>query len=176
MSMDFAAVMAALNQASGFDLFRLRVAIDRALDDPKWIAAIRSQLRIGQTIQFFDNRINALTQAKIVEFRRKLVLVQRLDRDERWLIDYTAINLAGVDVDIRENPERGLSRQAVAVGDVVGFLDHDQRQRSGKVVRLNDKTVTLLSNGQKWRVAYNFLHRVVEGDAFAADGQLVLEG
>lgn len=52
--MDFAALLAALNQASGFELYRLRVAIDRVLADPKWILAIQSQLRIGQQIEYFD--------------------------------------------------------------------------------------------------------------------------
>ena len=49
----------------------------------------------------------------------------------------------------------------------VGFLDHEQRQRSGQIVRLNDKTVTLISDGQKWRVAYALLHRVVDATTVA---------
>lgn len=45
---------------------------------------------------------------------------------------------------------------------------------AGQIVRLNDKTVTLISDGQKWRVAYALLHRVV--DATAAEpiaGQII---
>ena len=41
-TMDFAAVLQALNQASGFELYRLRAAIDRVLADPKWIRAVQS--------------------------------------------------------------------------------------------------------------------------------------
>jgi hypothetical protein len=48
---------------------------------------------------------------------------------------------------------------------VVGFVDRNQQQRSGRIVRLNDKTVTLLCNQQHWRVAYGLLHRVVESSA-----------
>jgi hypothetical protein len=33
-----------------------------------------------------------------------------------------------------------------------------------QVIRLNDKTVTLLCGQQQWRVAYAFLHRVVDAD------------
>ncbi len=51
--MNFAALLNAMNQASGFELYRLRAAIDRVLADPKWIIAIRSQLRIGQEIEYF---------------------------------------------------------------------------------------------------------------------------
>jgi len=50
--MEFAMLLDAMNQASGFELYRLRAAIDRVLADPKWIIAIRSQLRIGQEIEY----------------------------------------------------------------------------------------------------------------------------
>lgn len=164
-TMDFASVVQALNQASAFELYRLRAAIDRVLADPKWIHAVQSQLRIGQEIRFFDARANTLQAAEILEFRKKEVLVRQLDTDERWLIVYSCINLEGVDVHIREQAAQGLGRHEVAVGDTVGFLDHTHQQRSGRIVRLNDKTVTLLSNGQKWRVGYGLLHRVVESSA-----------
>ena len=86
------------------------------------------------------------------------------DDGRRWLISYAAVNLDGTDVQIREQPKQGLGRNEVAVGDMVGFLDREQRQRSGQVVRLNDKTVTLSCDRQQWRVAYGLLHRVVESD------------
>jgi LysM repeat protein len=172
--MDFSALLAALNQASGFELYRLRAAIDRVLADPKWIVAIQSQLRIGQKIEYFDARDNRLCAGQVLEFRKKEVLVRHLDSGSLWLIAYTAINLDGADVRIRENPARGLSRQEVAVGDTVGFLDQEHQQRSGQIARLNDKTVTLIADGQKWRVAYALLHRVVDADSAAPiDTQII---
>ena len=102
-------------------------------------------------------------------FRSQAVVLD-LETQKRWLISYAAINLDGADVEIREQPKHGLSRQSVAVGDVVGFVDRDQRQRSGKILRLNDKTVTLQVGHQQWRVAYALLHRVVESSA--SDGNL----
>ena len=96
-TMDFAAVLQALNQASGFELYRLRAAIDRVLADPKWIRAVQSQLRIGQEITFFDARANKLLTAEVLDFRKKEVLVRQLDTDERWLIAYTCIILDGAD-------------------------------------------------------------------------------
>ncbi len=82
----------------------------------------------------------------------------------RWLISYAAINLDGTDVQIRENKSQGLGRNEVAIGEIVGFVDRDQNQRTGKIVRLNDKTVTLQCGAGQWRVAYAFLHRVVDVD------------
>lgn len=172
--MDFSAMLTALNQASGFELYRLRLAIDRVLADPKWIATIQSQLRIGQPVEYFDARANRQCAGQILEFRKKEVLIRQQETGEHWLIPLTAINLDGVDVRIRDNPARGLSHQEVGIGDTVGFLDHQQRQRSGQIVRLNDKTVTLISGGQKWRVAYALLHRVVDATAATSiHGQII---
>lgn len=54
---------------------------------------------------------------------------------------------------------------------MVGFLDRNLQQRSGQILRLNDKTVTLLCGQQQWRVAYGLLHRVV--DASASNGDIL---
>lgn len=80
----------------------------------------------------------------------------------RWTL---TINLDGADIEIREQPRHGLGRNEVAIGDVVGFVDRDHQQRSGQIIRLNDKTVTLHRGQQQWRVAYALLHRVVDSSA-----------
>ena len=164
--MKYEDILVAFQQASGFDLYRLQAMLDRVLMDPKWIAAVRRQLHLGQQITFFNARTNCEHAATIIEFRRKEVLV-RLTEDplQHWSIPYVAINLDGTDVKIRESGRSGLSRHEVAVGETVGFLDQERRQRHGQITRLNDKTVTLLSDGQKWRVSYALLHRVLGDEA-----------
>jgi hypothetical protein len=97
---------------------------------------------------------------QVLELRRKQAVILDKDDGRRWLIPYVAINLDGADVQIREQPRQGLGRNEVAVGDLLGLSN--QKQRSGRVIRLNDKTVTLLSGSQQWRVAYCILHRVVD--------------
>lgn len=72
------------------------------------------------------------------------MLVLEIATQKRWLIQYAAINVDGADVEIREQPRPGLGRNEVAVGEMVGFVGRDQQERSGKVIRLNDETVTLL--------------------------------
>lgn len=161
--MNFSEVLKALNQASAFELYRMQVAIGRLLADPRWADAIRGQLRIGQVIEYFDGRANAAHQAQILELRRTQALVLNLATQKRWLVRYASINIGGRDVQIREQPQHGLGRNEVAIGEVLGFLDSDQQQRSGKVIRLNDKTVTLAFGGQKWRGGYTLLHGVVDG-------------
>jgi hypothetical protein len=101
--------------------------------------------------------------------RRKQAVVLDLATQKRWLISYVAINLDGADVEIREQPKQGLGRNEVAIGDLVGFVDRDHQQRSGRIVRLNDKTVTLICGPQQWRVAYGLLHRVVDSSALSGE-------
>ncbi len=166
--MNFSEVFQTINQASAFDLYRLRAAINRALDEPRWLQAIQSRLKVGQTVQFFDMRANRLKRGLVLEMRRKELEVQDLEEPIRWTLPYAAINLEGADVQIREQKPQGLGRNEVALGDVVGFLDRDQQQRTGKIIRLNDKTVTLQCNPGQWRVYYSSLHRVLDvgGDVY----------
>lgn len=163
--MNYTDILSSLNQASAFDLFRLRVAIDRVLDQPGWMTAVRARLRVGQGIEYFDPQANRAFKGQLLEMRRKQAVVLDLETQKRWLINYSAINLDGADVEIREQPKEGLGRNAVAIGDVVGFVDRNQQQRSGQIVRLNDKTVTLMVGHQQWRVSYALLHRIVDSSA-----------
>ena len=167
--MNFSEVFQTLNQASAFELYRLRAAIDRVLDEPRWLQAIQTRLKVGQSVQFFDPRANKLKPGQVLEMRRKEIVVMDLEDAVRWVLSYAAINLDGADVQIREQKPHGLGRNEVALGDVVGFVDRDQQQRTGKIIRLNDKTVTLQCDHTQWRVAYNFLHRVVDVDGMVQD-------
>jgi len=159
---NFSEVIKTLNSASAFDLYRMRAAIDRVLNEPRWMQSVQVRLKVGQDVQYFDPQANALKRGKVLEMRRKQVVVLDMMDARRWLISYAAINLDGTDVEIRENRSQGLGRNEVAIGDVVGFVDRDQNQRTGKIIRLNDKTVTLKSGAGQWRVAYAYLHRVVD--------------
>jgi len=167
--MNYTDILSSLSQASAFDLFRLRAAIDRVLDQPGWMTAVQARLRVGMAIEYFDPQANRSFKGQLLEMRRKQAVVLDLETQKRWLISYAAINLDGADVEIREQPKQGLGHNAVAIGDVVGFVDKNHQQRSGKILRLNDKTVTLQVGHQQWRVAYALLHRVVDSSSSGAD-------
>jgi hypothetical protein len=160
--MDVSAILAALRQASAFDLYRLRWAIDRQLDDPAWVMAVRTRMNVGMRITFYDPQDNAMRDGLLVAFRRKHAVVE-IAPHQHWLVDYAAINLDGADADIRERPQQGLGRHEVRVGDIVGFQDRDGRPHQGQVIKLNDKTVTAMEGTVRWRVGYNLLHRLIEG-------------
>lgn len=160
--MNYDEILSALQHASGFDLYRLRAMLDRVLADPKWTLAVRRQLHQGQELVYYDPVANQQHSATLIECRRKDVVVCDHATRQQWVIPYAAINLEGADIRIRESGAAGLSRHEISVGDTVGFLDKEQRQRQGQVIRLNDQTVTLLCDGQNWRVSYALLHRMLE--------------
>jgi hypothetical protein len=159
---NYSNIVSMLNQASAFDLFRLRAAIDRILDQPNWMQAVQARLHIGTLIEYFEPQENRACKGTLLEFRRKHAVVLDLETQKKWLVSYAAINLDGADTTIREQPKQGLGRHSVSVGEVVGFVDRHHQQRTGKVIRLNDKTVTLQVGAQQWRVAYSLLHSVVD--------------
>lgn len=161
--MNFSEIISSFSSASAFDLYRMRAAIDRVLDDPRWMQSVQSRLRVGQEVKYFDPQDNVLKSGVVLEMRRKQAVV--ITSSRRWLISYAAINVNGVDVQIRENKAQGLGRNEVAIGDTVGFVDREKSQRIGKIIRLNDKTVSLQCAGILWRVAYACLHRVVDAQS-----------
>lgn len=55
--------------------------------------------------------------------------------------------------------------------DIIKTLN---QARTGQVIRLNDKTVTLQCGPGQWRVGYSFLHRVVDAEG-AMQGVIELD-
>ena len=78
--MNYTAVLEALRQATDFELFRLRAAIDRALADPQRVNATRRRVHRGQYVEYFDPRTNRLHNALVLEMRNSTVIVQDAER------------------------------------------------------------------------------------------------
>ena len=64
---------------------------------------------------------------------------------------------------------RKLSKNNLKVGEWVGF-DRDGEQITGVVIRLNHKTVTLMSSQHhRWRVSFNHLFKIVDVEPIKPD-------
>jgi hypothetical protein len=177
--MDYTQLLQALEQASAFDLYRLRVAIDKALDDPQRTQAVRKHLRLGMTLTYFDEQKNRPVPAIVREVRRTKVLIFDQEEQRQWVMPYYMLNIDGVDTAISDATS-GKDRQAVLtanqlhVGDRVGF-NHDGRDIVGTIKRLNRKTVTLVTaDHHQWRVSYRSLYRVHDGDLAVAG--MIIDG
>ncbi len=75
------------------------------------------------------------------------------------------INIDDVDTELRAtSPKEGIPKSHLKIGDQVGFRDRENNRVVGQVIRLNQKTASILVNGTgKWRVAYALLYPVIDG-------------
>ncbi len=162
--MDYILIIEQLRVASLFDLFRLRAALTMQLEDPGRIEQVRARLRPGMPVSYFDEVQNRLVEASVIELRRTRLLVENRHDQMRWSIPFGAVNVEGVETDLRSAAEpQVLDRSRLKVGDAIGFRDRQNQDRYGQVVALNQKTATILtSDQQRWRVAYQFLFPVID--------------
>jgi hypothetical protein len=79
--------------------------------------------------------------------------------------------LDGADVEIRAQPLQGLGHNGVVIGDTVVFLGRHHQQRSGRIIRLNDKVVSVICGQLQRRVAYRLLHRVLDSSTSSGDAR-----
>ena len=162
--MDYTEIIKEIDNASGFDLYRLRAAIDRMLDDPKRIREVKRHIHPGEEVEYFEPSENRIIQARLLKFQRTRVIVETLQDQKQWSIPYYALNIHRTDAEIKENAREGLGRNEVSVGDRVGFIDRDGNERYGKVIRLNQRTVTLECENNMWRVAYELLFEATDSE------------
>jgi len=100
-NMNYTDTLAALNQASAFDLFRIRAAIDRVLDQPGWMTAVHARLRVGLAVEYFDPQANRAFKGQLLEMRRKQAVVLDLETQKRWLIIGSVAKAIGRSPDCR---------------------------------------------------------------------------
>lgn len=167
--MDYKTVLNAIQDASLFDLYRMNKAIGRELDNPKRIAAVRSRLKPGMKITVFDGDANDLVPARVVKLGQTRLLVQLANGDE-WYFYYFAVNVDQRDTTIPSEAGRvGMERNEVRVGQMVGFLDRQNREVFGRVTKLNPRTAAIqVNDGRTWRVDYPLLFPVLDGDSSSA--------
>jgi hypothetical protein len=96
--------------------------------------AIQRRLRPGMLISYFDEAQNRLIKALVLELHRTCLLVENRLDNQRWSIPFGAVNIDGVDTDIRAiAPEqRALDRSRLKVGDAVGFRDRQNHDKYGR--------------------------------------------
>lgn len=164
--MNYTEILEQLNKASMFDLHRLQSAIYQELQNPERLDAIKFHLNPGQSISYFDSDLNTLIDAVVIKAKKTRCLVENIHDGKRWNIPFYFINLDAVDTDIRVSKnERGIPKASLKVRDRVGFKDKQQNEIYGEVIRLNQKTATIVvDSSHQWRVAYSLLFPVLDGE------------
>lgn len=174
--MDYSKIMSELDDASLFDLYRLSAAISKELDNPSRIEKVKGVIKEGDIISYFEDTANRLIQAEVIDIKRTRVLVRNLHDLKKWNIPFFMINVEDVATDITyPTTPRGMNRNEIRIGDIVGFKNKSNKNVRGEVMRINPKTVSIfVEPNQKWRVSYSMLYPIVDGEK--AHEQQFIEG
>jgi hypothetical protein len=166
LAMDYTTILQELNKASLFDLHRLQSAIYQELLNQKRIEQIKSQLKIGQSISYFDPQSNNLVDAVILKIQITRCLVRNIKDQKSWNLPFYYLNVENVDADIQPAKNAvGIPKNTLKIGTKVGFKDKYNNELFGDVIRLNLKTATVkINEHSKWLVHYNHLFYVIEGE------------
>jgi hypothetical protein len=164
--MDYTQILKDLEGATTFDLYRLISAMQDEMESSARIKKVRSGLRVGQTITWFDSNTHKLVRSEVLKLNKLRCLVQNLEDGEEWNVIYASINTEDEAVDINMNQEYGVKKSELGVGDTVTYVSRDNIQVFGTVVKLNPKTAGIKTvEGKEWRVPYSLLQKIVEMDA-----------
>lgn len=159
----------ALNQASSLELFQLSEMLDRLMSDPRRIAAIRVDMRMGQTVRFWNAQSSTMQVGKVVAMNPRHVKVQAVGSGV-WTLPYAAIEppVASDEALARHREERANmparpTREDFSCGEKVSFEDRYLQMQFGVIVRMNQKTATVdIGDGQIWRVPFGLLRPAVD--------------
>ena len=169
--MNYTNILEELNNASLFDMFRLTHALNNEIKDSNKIKLIKNNLRVGQIVSHFNNDCNTLEDVEIIKLNKTRCTVRKLNDESLWDVVYASINMDNADININTNQKYGLTKNQISIDEILIFLDNDNNPKYGKVIRLNQKSVTLLVNDEKWRVGYGLLskHKDIDGTVMEND-------
>jgi hypothetical protein len=162
-----------LPMATSSELYQLSWVIEQLMDDPRRIVQARSQLHMGQLVQYWDWGTGKLREARIVAMKdRQATLVDEQSK-ERLGVLYAAIvppeeepNASGARstlpapvAPLRPPPEIN-RKEDFRVGQRVSFVDQSLKRQVGEIKRINQRTATVHCDGRAWRVGFGLLQHV----------------
>ena len=160
-TMNYEHLLTELQKASMFDLYRLNIAIKNELENPIRIKQIQDMVKVSQQLSYYDQKTNKLRPAILLQKNPKYALALDLEDKKQWNIHYFLLNLQNVDTRIYK-PDKKLDKNSLSVGDNVRFI-HQDSSITGKITRLNFKTVTLIdTHNRRWRVGYSQLQSFID--------------
>ncbi|OGO91383.1 MAG: hypothetical protein A3F10_07550 [Coxiella sp. RIFCSPHIGHO2_12_FULL_42_15] len=163
--MDFTEIMKLLKNASPYDLYRIKVAINNEIEKPENIKIMRTSFAVGDQISYFDEQSNSLISAIVLDKMVKNVRVRNLVDQKIWIFPYYMLNLEKKESNIHINHKEKPTKNHFRIGDCVGF-DNDGKQCIGTITKLNHKTASLVtSDNKRWRVSYGLLFQVFDAES-----------
>nr|CRH04757.1 Protein of unknown function [Candidatus Magnetococcus massalia] len=148
------------------------------MDDPERTRVVKRSLKNRQHIRYYTEKDNIETSARVLKVGAKYAEVEDLEGGACWKVPFYMINLQGVEVDIHvSEPGVKLDKNLLKNGEFVGFFDNNEREKHGRIIRRNKKTVTIQTDDAgNWRVPYSKLFKVVDGNSAEVADSTLLEG
>lgn len=161
-----------LPMADSSELYQLSWVIEQLLADPRRIVQARSQLHLGQQVQYLNWDDGKLRAAQVVSMKDRRVTIRDGQTNSHISIPYASIvtgevaSAGEVQPDVEMEPPRPppevARREDFRVGQRASFTDRNLQHRIGLIVRINQRTATLDCDGQSWRVSFPFLHHILD--------------
>jgi hypothetical protein len=157
-----------LPMATSAELYQLSWIIEQLLADPRRIVQARSQMHLGQQVQYFNWPDGKLRPGQVVAMKDSRVTVLDTQTKRHVSLSFAGIVLepatgspATKDETFVPPPEIG-RREDFRVGQRVSFTDADLQHRVGVIVRINQQTATVSCDGRNWRVSFPLLRHVID--------------
>ncbi|MDQ7084445.1 MAG: hypothetical protein Q9M36_05735 [Sulfurovum sp.] len=115
--MNYSQILKDLEEATLFDLYRLTSALQEEMESVEKIRKVRSSLRVGQVISWFESSTHRLVKAQILKLNKTRCLVESIESAEKWNIVYASINTDDKAIHINMNQKKGLKKSELSVGD-----------------------------------------------------------
>jgi len=165
LKMNIQHVFQELQSASDFELFRLKTAIDKLLDDPERINALRKKMVVGMHLDYFSEEENRSVACELIDIKRTRATVREIETGKRWTLPFYYLNLDHITTELVANNKRGMSKAELHIGCTVGFIDdRNNQEHIGQVLKLNPKRVVLQINDEKWQVPYQILFPIIHSE------------
>jgi len=154
----------ALRMAPSLELYKLSLAINRMLADPRRILEVRQHLQPGAQVLYYDDHRGTLAPGRILQLQATHAIVQDNITHVQWKLSFAAIvaDPAQHVAQTSPMPPRHADMTAFRVGAAVNFTVKHLRGRIGTIIRLNFKTCFIICDGEQWRVSPALLRKIID--------------
>ncbi|MBM7073942.1 hypothetical protein JQC92_18200 [Shewanella sp. 202IG2-18] len=159
-----------LESASDFELFRLKCAIGKVLEDPARSNQLKAKLSSGMKVEYFCPERNKAILCEVLKIKRTLVDVREIESGKSWSMPFYYLNLEHIETSLQSNAKVGMSKAEIALGDTLGFVNSKTHQECvGTVVKLNPKRVVIALEDGLWNVPYSMVFPILDSHTVDAE-------
>lgn len=150
-----------LSNLSTVEIAQLKNMLDREVSSLARAKQIKKQISKDMLVEFFCPDDNKFKEGRLITVKQKNALIfYKNDIYEVPLFSIKTISTNSTDSHTR------LSKHHIKTDQIVGFKDKEDNMILAKIIRINDKTVTVIDqDSHKWRVPYSLLFNITNNNS-----------